>query len=651
MLVERKWKWKRKDVTVSFHGDEVLFWDKDGNPKYTNRDLAKRLHGGLLQRRWVTRGHVGILSIFMDKPDLRKSVDGRLLRRILGGFLQTRGGGIVVILATPGFFRSSWCLTELSCAIKLFSQGPDVAQIRLCFIGVGMSVDAMKNSWFMKEHGLPEVHEVQYEAVKLEEATQDTEIEHAMSNAVNAVADRIVDRASGGVLAGETQDDTLVNLVKAIIKLLQSNANRSQDYEDFMDCFAEGNGRLQITTLIKRLGPQELVRQLKKFLDERVPSSVIENCRERVEAYEQKWTSPWCSTNWDASLEELMQVRPGVAELLKLRQHQVAVIQEQSRPSEEHHLPPPASHPAISQVSSNVSETSTGAVKEAVVNELLDKLVETEVVRFWCPWCVPFIHWFAIFVWVNRMWPIIEAPAHFSVVFFLFALSCWPFPCGLWKYAPSGIGGNPKQTAVIVSKLETEEYVWRRCTFFAIAVIVLALNVLFQHGGPSRSFKLLSAFLVAATVANFRLLQLRALNSLWGEIFGLSTSILLGGAPFFCVDMNFTTHAEVSKLMAWSWCIQLCGILVAKERPNWNTVMIASLSSAAEMLAICWMRLEVESHEKPNFHVNTDASRYFCFVVAAVCAGATWVTMESSFKEFKKELNKQLYIKLRSEHQ
>ena len=634
---------KRRDVAFSFHGGEVLYLSEDGQREHTLRDLVKKLYDEALQCCWVEE-HVGNLSVFMDDPALTES-DGRL-HRILEGWLQTRGGGIVVALVSSQYFESDWCLTELSNAMKLFSQGPDNAKIRLCIIGVGITVDEMKNSWFMKEHGknLHEEHEIKYDELVLEDATQDTDIEQAMSKAASRVADLIVERASG-VLPGETQDETVLFLIEEIIKHLQGSTNGSLDYDLLKARFSVEKEQSPIDELIKAHNRQELLPKLEKFLKGRPQSDAIKACRRRLAAYKNKWTRPWCSTSWDASLKQLVQDRQSAVDQLNQHQRQTttpSTTQQQFLPfGGSYPLPP--SHSV-----SSVSGTSTSAVNEDVVDEVLDKLEEIKnyVSPFWCPLLLPVMHVLSVFPWVNRLWPVIKAPPYFPAVFIYSALACWNFPCGLWSYASSGINGNPKRTAGVALETEKEEYSFRRWLFLGTVSIVLAIN-LFEHGGPQQIpltvSQPLSAFVISAAVGNYRLLELRAMRNIWGEACGICASTLFGGALFFWVELkHFTiTHTEVSKLMAWSWTIWITSIIVAHKLPTWNTAIIAALCSFTEMQATRWMKLDVAAIKKPCVCWNAEASFYFYLVVAAVFAVATWVTMERSFREFRKEFTRQ----------
>ena len=280
---------RRNDVFLSFHGREVLC------DRYTVRELACSLKtDGVLQEHWVNTDRIGTLEIFIDEPGITTSVKGR--RKMLDGMLQTRGGGVVVILASEGYFKSNWCMTELLCAIELSASSKQHERVRLCCIALGISVEDIRakteSVLLAKQMSLPPnfiIHTVHSEDLHRTN----------ISNVTRGIADWIVSCATG-LIAGATVDDCRDMLVEEILRELESSAT------GLIAIFGLPGKRplVELTDLGYRQS-QFLISGLRKFLSENPESATIRVCRKKLQAFEAKW-SPM---DWDGERTNLEKLR------------------------------------------------------------------------------------------------------------------------------------------------------------------------------------------------------------------------------------------------------------------------------------------------------------------------------------------------------
>ena len=298
---------RRNDIFLSFHGCEELIPKQDGHhaKAYTLRDLAKSLledeegeggiYGGILQQRWVEKmGRKGTLEIFFDDTELTNSSDGLLRENILKGLLQTRGGGVVAILVTKGYFESKWCLTEMLGAIELSKSSHPHWQVRLCFIGLGISVEEIKDK--LRDHEQsPDFQFKILPALKREN----------ISSATKKIAHWILCRASGqsyDIVPGPTFTDCRNVLVNEILRKLEGTGDKD---ELLVELRAVSGDRPLLE--LARHGNTFLINGLRKFLKGTPPSAQIEECNAMFKAFQNKWPSSIDSeTSQDGTLSSVM---------------------------------------------------------------------------------------------------------------------------------------------------------------------------------------------------------------------------------------------------------------------------------------------------------------------------------------------------------
>ena len=143
-LVQWTWTDIRYDVFISFHGSEPF---PVGGPATALKTVRTELAEGLWKHLYAKE-----FSVFLDRPALAeagKEHPGTTLDDLLQAILSTRGGGIAVVLLTPGFFKCKWPLLELACLAALHdaSGGRLVHLLPIC---IGMTVEAVKAEAFVR---------------------------------------------------------------------------------------------------------------------------------------------------------------------------------------------------------------------------------------------------------------------------------------------------------------------------------------------------------------------------------------------------------------------------------------------------------------------------------------------------------------------
>jgi hypothetical protein len=170
----------RVDIFLSFHGSERLCLgrrhddDDDGTAgaaagvaHTTMRDLVHGLGPGgqVLQSMWAESGRFGSLSVFFDNANVGTQPDANIPEALKQGLLQTRGGGIVAILATPGYFTSRACRAELRAAHALATTttSAPTERVNLCIVGVCIEEATLRSG--LDELNLPGLADFQYKLV------------------------------------------------------------------------------------------------------------------------------------------------------------------------------------------------------------------------------------------------------------------------------------------------------------------------------------------------------------------------------------------------------------------------------------------------------------------------------------------------------
>jgi hypothetical protein len=231
--------------------------------------------------------------------------------------VKTRGGGIVVILASKDYFDQVWCLAELLAARSLYNCSDEKERIRLCFIAVGMTVKQLKENWFMKMHAtdlLTGNNAAHVYEISLPEAIGGSEINRAVNNLVNSVAKTIVELGSSSSLAvGSGQEESFRFMLEVVHRAYEG----STDYSALLLKFKvqENQNALFVMGRDMHGTPQ----QLKTFLTSRGPSDATDASIKALDAYERKWLSDWTRRDWSICKNELVGCLKQAESLLKLR--------------------------------------------------------------------------------------------------------------------------------------------------------------------------------------------------------------------------------------------------------------------------------------------------------------------------------------------
>ena len=271
----------RHDVFFSFHGSQSLYFEK-GQVWNMRDSVVKKLASSELQRQWRAKNLIGELSIFYDNDNMRERLD-----EIWEGLLKTRGGGVVAILATEDYFYQTWCLAELMAAKLLYNCPDEKERIRLCFIAVGMTVKELKENWFMKEHApdlLTGNNAVRVYEIPLPQVSGKAEIDWAVNNLVNSIAETVVELGSKSLAVGKGQETSF----HVMLDVVHRSFRGSTDY----------NSLLRVMEHDMHDTPQ----QLKDFLANKGDS----NAKDALNAYERKWLSDWSGRDWSIRKNELV---------------------------------------------------------------------------------------------------------------------------------------------------------------------------------------------------------------------------------------------------------------------------------------------------------------------------------------------------------
>ena len=232
----------------------------------------------------------------MTTHSITHNPDGSIPESILNGLLQTRGGGVVAILATEGYFQSQWCLIEMLSAIAFAVSSKREERVRVCFIGIGISVEEIEQSTqaILETSGLKMEH--QYHIVERENL-----LPANIKSVTKVIANWIVSR-SIGLVAGATVGDCGEVLVEEVLGALEESG-----VTDSLLARLRVPGErplIELTDLFYRR-PSFFIDRLRKFLYERKATPAIEVCRQKLREYEKKW----CEMEWEgARLEELHRI-------------------------------------------------------------------------------------------------------------------------------------------------------------------------------------------------------------------------------------------------------------------------------------------------------------------------------------------------------
>eukprot|EP00544_Gedaniella_sp_CCMP2646_P002101 CAMPEP_0202509066 /NCGR_PEP_ID=MMETSP1361-20130828/52576_1 /ASSEMBLY_ACC=CAM_ASM_000849 /TAXON_ID=210615 /ORGANISM="Staurosira complex sp., Strain CCMP2646" /LENGTH=346 /DNA_ID=CAMNT_0049143263 /DNA_START=34 /DNA_END=1072 /DNA_ORIENTATION=+ len=329
----------RHDVFFSFHGSQRLY-SEEGQVWNMRDCVVEKLASSVLQHYWVTK-NIGNLSIFYDSNDTKERLD-----EIWDGLVKTRGGGIVVILASRDYFDQAWCLAELlaarslyncsdekerkGCALctrvvavlaskdyfdqawclaellaakSLYNCSDEKERIRLCLIAVGMTVKQLKENWFMKMHAtdlLTGNNAAHVYEISLPEAIGGSEINRAVNNLVNSVAKTIVELGSNSLAVGSGQEESF----HVMLEVVHRGYEGSTDYSALLLKLKvqENQNALFVMGRDMHGTPQ----QLKTFLTSRGPSNAKDASLKALGAYERKWLSDWTRRDWSICKNELV---------------------------------------------------------------------------------------------------------------------------------------------------------------------------------------------------------------------------------------------------------------------------------------------------------------------------------------------------------
>jgi WD40 repeat protein len=129
------------------------------------RDLVHGLGPGgrVLQSVWAESGGLGSLAVFFDNANVGARPDANIPETLKQGLLQTRGGGIVAILATPGYFNSRFCQAELRAAHLLATSSASTERVNLCIVGVCIKEATLRSG--LAALNLPGLAAFQYKLV------------------------------------------------------------------------------------------------------------------------------------------------------------------------------------------------------------------------------------------------------------------------------------------------------------------------------------------------------------------------------------------------------------------------------------------------------------------------------------------------------
>jgi hypothetical protein len=244
--------------------------------------VVKKLASSELQRQWRAKNLIGELSIFYDDDNMRERLD-----EIWEGLLKTRGGGVVTILATEDYFYQTWCLAELMAAKLLYECPDEKERIRLCFIAVGMTVNEVKENWFMKEHAPDLVtgnNAIRVYEIPLPQVSGRAEMDSAVNNLVNSIAETVVELGSKSLAVGKGQEASF-HVMKEVV---HRSFLGSTEYNSLLPIMAHDM--------------HVIFQHLKDFLANKGDS----NAKDALNAYERKWLSDWSRRDWSMRKNELV---------------------------------------------------------------------------------------------------------------------------------------------------------------------------------------------------------------------------------------------------------------------------------------------------------------------------------------------------------
>jgi hypothetical protein len=301
----------RHDVFFSFHGSQKLYFEK-GQVWNMRDSVVKKLASSELQRYWVTR-NIGNLSIFYDNIDTKERLD-----EIWEGLLKTRGGGVVVILATEDYFYQTWCLAELLAAKSLYNCSDEEERIRLCFIAIGITVKQLKENRFIKMHVEDLVtgdNAARVYEKSLPKAVGGSEIDRALNNLVNNIAKDIVEMRNSSLAVGGGQRESFLAMVEVVHRRFERSS--PDDYNALLLKFdvQENQNAMRVMGRDMHGTPQ----QLKSFLASRGPSNAKDVSVKVLGAYERKWLSDWTRRDWSMRKKKLVDCLTQAESLLRPR--------------------------------------------------------------------------------------------------------------------------------------------------------------------------------------------------------------------------------------------------------------------------------------------------------------------------------------------
>jgi len=274
------WTWsdRRYDVFISFHGSQLL-------PNWGSATVRTALAEPLWNRL-----HREQYSVFFDRDALRDAANrhaGTSLDDLLQGILSTRGGGVAVLLLTPGFFQQWWPLIELACLMQLHETG----QVRLLPVCIGVTPTMVGKEPFIGAV-CPALRKVPMETLP-EDCLRNPAL------AIEHVNDLIVNRMAHGADArGLVRPDSFANMRIALAKRLEPHKEEqgllavklglSQGFRSAIDLFdpvftggkvAEDN----VTALAEAL----------RYLFARSTVEALRGTISVVDSYAEKWLAEW----------------------------------------------------------------------------------------------------------------------------------------------------------------------------------------------------------------------------------------------------------------------------------------------------------------------------------------------------------------------
>jgi hypothetical protein len=289
---------ERVDVFLSFHGSERLCLgrrhhddDDDDDDDTTEaaaagvvhnttmRDLVRGLGpGGVLQECWAESGRFGSLAIFFDSANVGAQPDANIPETLKQGLLQTRGGGIVAILATPGYFTSRSCRAELRAAhvLATTTSSAPTERVNLCIVGVCIKEATLRSG--LAALNLPGVADFQYKLVPC--LQQDANLLRG------EIADVILSQGSS-LVPGKTKKASLGDMLVETYAYLQRLGLESS----LRDAFALTSDQQFLLTELIANGHS--VEAILSILDECFRKHPVYAhaacCRARLEAFRCKW--------------------------------------------------------------------------------------------------------------------------------------------------------------------------------------------------------------------------------------------------------------------------------------------------------------------------------------------------------------------------